>query len=181
MSGPVPILVLTGSPGSGKTTAARRLAGASPRGLHMITDDYYAWPAHKIDPTRPESKAQNEAIARAFCRAATAFQEAGYEVVIDGIVGPWMLPLVAEELRRSAATMAYAVLRVDLATAIERATARAGTPAPRRVVEQMHAEFADLGRFEANVVEARGLDPDAVVAWIQQNRERLLVPLASID
>ena len=168
-----PILVLTGSPGSGKTTAARLLAAASPHGLHLRTDDLFEWPAHKVDPTDPESRRQNEAVVRAFCRAASAFHEAGYEVVIDG---PWMLPLVGDELGRAGLGFDYAVLRVELETAISRGTGRSETPVPRRVVEQMHAGFEELGRFEAHALDARGLDPDAVVARIQRNRARLHIP-----
>ncbi len=176
-----PVLVLTGSPGSGKTTAARCYVADQPKGLHMTTDDFFLWPAHPVDPTQPESKSQNEAIVRAFCRAASAFHEAGYAVVLDGIVGPWMLPLVAEEFARADVDFAYAVLRIDLATAVQRGTGRGETPAPRRVIEQMHAAFSDLGVLEHHVLEAGGLAAPEVAAWLEANLENLRISPAEID
>lgn len=179
MSSP-PLLVLTGSPGSGKTTAARCYAAAHPMGLHLTTDDFFVWPAHPIDPTRIESKAQNEAIARSYCRAASAFQQAGYAVVLDGIVGPWMLPIVAEELASAGIEFSYAVLRIDLATAVARGTGRIETPAERRVIEQMHASFSDLGPFERHALDADGLAPEGVASWLEENLDRLRFSAADL-
>ena len=175
-----PLLILTGSPGSGKTRAARCYAAAHPMGLHLATDDFFVWPAHRIDPTQIESNAQNEAIARSYCRAASAFQEAGYAVVLDGIVGPWMLPIVAEELANAHIEFSYAVLRVDLDTAVARGTGRTETPAAQRVIEQMHASFSDLGPFERHVLDAEGLAPEDVASWLEENLERLRFSAADL-
>lgn len=165
-----PLLVLTGTPGAGKTTVAARFAAATPRGIHLSGDAFFDFLAHPIPPVKPESHAQNGVVMRAFARAAGAWAEGGYEVVLDGIVGPWFLPVVARELLPLGVVVDYAVLRVELAAACDRACGRAEKPAPEEVVRAMHRAFADLGDFEAHAIEVGGADPDAVAERVRRLR-----------
>ena len=73
------ILVVSGGLGTGKTTLARALAHAEPTGLHLVTDTFYEFPAHLVEPTTEESHGQNAAIMKAIGRAAAAFAEGGYD------------------------------------------------------------------------------------------------------
>jgi hypothetical protein len=99
MSAPPPIVIVSGCPGSGKTTLAKALALArGTKGVHLVSDVFYGFPAAPIDPTHPDSREQNTVIMRALARAARAFAEGGYHVVLDGIFGPWFLPVLQEEL-----------------------------------------------------------------------------------
>lgn len=148
------IVIVSGCPGSGKSTLARRLAQSSARGLHLDSDLFYGFPAAPIDPASPEARAQNTTVMRALARSARAFAEGGYDVFLDGVVGPWFLPLFREELR-GGPLLAYLVLRASEADALRRVRERDGA-GPSARVRRMHAAFADLGELAAHAVETSG-------------------------
>jgi predicted kinase len=150
---PTPVLVVTGSPGAGKTTVSRALAASSKRGVHLEGDAFYRFLPHLIAPTLPESRAQNTIIIQAIMRAAVAYGAGGYEVVVDGIFGPWFLPVVADELAPAGAPVDYVILRLDEERAVRRAAERASYPGEASMVRQMNAAFAAVGDHERHVIE----------------------------
>lgn len=168
------LTIITGSPGAGKTTLAARLAGESLQGVHVVGDTFYTFLAHPISPVLPESHAQNTAIIRATVRAAAALAEAGYEVFLDGIFGPWFLPVVIEELAGLHAEVRYLVLRVTLEEALRRVAGR-NPPGDENMVRKMHTAFASVGAYEAHVVETTQMSLDDVAAEFERVRENLLV------
>ena len=163
------ITIVTGSPGAGKTRFCRHAAKTHPRGLHLVSDVFYTFPAHPISPVLPESREQNAAVIAAATRAAAAFASRGYAVFLDGIVGPWFLPVVAAELESTAIPVEYVVLRVSLAEAIRRATTRA-QPGPEAVVRHMHAAFENLGAYPSHVLDTTALSIDDMVAEFSRRR-----------
>jgi predicted kinase len=162
-----PILVVSGSPGAGKTSVARRVSAADPRGLHLLSDVFYGFPAHPVDPTTPDSHAQNAAIVAAVMRAAATFAEADYAVVVDGVFGPWWLPQIAGALR--GCEVDYVLLRADLDEALQRATTRSEGADPR-AVRHMHRAFAEAEGFERHVLETGGVPLDDVVQRLEARR-----------
>lgn len=159
--------IISGSPGAGKTALAGRMALEKKLGVHMVTDLFYHFLARRIDPSTPEAHGQNQTVIRAFGRAACAFAQGGYDVYLDGIVGPWMLPVLAPEV--SGLDIDYVILRTDLATALARAEARGGqASASPEVVAKMHREFSDLGPYEAHVLETTGRGLDEIAAEYKQ-------------
>ena len=44
-----------------------------------------------IPPHLPESNEQNLVVIEAFLEAAKRYVRGGYDVIVDGIVGPWFL------------------------------------------------------------------------------------------
>mgnify|MGYP001774163421 FL=1 len=88
------IIVITGSPGTGKTTTASIVAKESDleKSVHMHTDDFYRYLSKgAIPPHLPESNEQNLVVIEAFLDAAKRYARGGYDVIVDGIIGPWFL------------------------------------------------------------------------------------------
>ena len=90
------ILVITGAPGTGKTTISSIIAKESDmeKSVHMHTDDFYHYLSkNAIAPHLPQSNAQNLVVIESFLEAAKRFARGGYDVIVDGIIGPWFLAL----------------------------------------------------------------------------------------
>jgi predicted kinase len=157
------LTIITGSPGAGKTTLAARLADQSPRGAHVVGDSFYTFLAHPLNPALPEAHQQNAAVITATVRAAAALAQGGYDVFLDGIFGPWFLPLILKELPVPDLDVDYVVLRVTLDEALRRVAARQGQH-EENVIRQMHSAFCDLGPYERHALETTRMTTDEVAA-----------------
>ena len=164
------IMIISGCLGTGKTTLSRALAQAAPTGLHFVTDTFYQFPAHPLDPTTDEAHTQNTTIIRAVGRAASAFVEGGYEVFLDGVIGPWFLPTLLREWD-AGIPVEYVILRASLAEELARVWRRDG-PATQTRVYNMHDAFEDLAKYEQHVIETTGRVPEEVYATCLARRHR---------
>lgn len=89
---PADIIILTGAPGAGKSTVARLLAQTYPKGVHVHTDDFWHYiVSGVIAPFLPGSDGQNQTVERVIAAVTREYACGGFTVVVDGIVGPWML------------------------------------------------------------------------------------------
>jgi adenylate kinase family enzyme len=180
------VLILTGPPGSGKTTVAHLVAERFERAVYLESDWFWTTIVRGfIPPWQPESADQNRAVLGAVAAAAAALASGGYTVVIDGIVGPWYLSLVADEMRRAGVETHYQVLRPRLDVALARATARKGEervpghPAltDEEPIRHMWQQFAELGEFERSVIDSSEMDPAETVELVwsrfQEGDDRL--------
>ncbi|WP_445082848.1 AAA family ATPase [Chelativorans sp. YIM 93263] len=145
------ILILTGTPGAGKTTTASALAalGGSPK-VHLHADDFWHFIKHgAVSPYLPEAHRQNEVVLDVLANVAAGYAKGGYFVIVDGIVGPWFL----EAFSTISLPTHYIVLRPSLETAIERCRLRGGDtlsdPAP---ITALHQQFSALGPLERHVL-----------------------------
>ncbi len=158
------ITVVSGTPGSGKTTLAATLAAAHSNGVHLETDVFFDFLSHSIDPSTPASRRQNEVIVSSYCAAAGAFAEGDYRVFVDGVIGPWWL----DDLRGYLPSFDYVLLHADLATTLERVEARRVSrqaSASARIVKAMHPQFERvLDQYARHVVDTTAFTPDDVVA-----------------
>ncbi len=84
------VVIVSGPPGSGKTTVSATLALGYERGVHLESDWFYeSIKSGFVAPWLPDAHSQNAAVMVAVADAAAAYADAGYTVVWDGIVGPW--------------------------------------------------------------------------------------------
>lgn len=157
------ITILTGCPGTGKTTVAALLAKSKPRGLHIPADVFYTFPAHPISPYRPAALEQNTDIIMAATQTAKAFAGRGYAVILDGIFGPWFLPVIVGTLGPADTRLSYVILQAPLEIALRRVQERVGHEKDH-VVRQLHAAFVDLGTYAKHVVDTASRDAAAVAA-----------------
>ncbi|MGV0812774.1 AAA family ATPase [Mycolicibacterium boenickei] len=157
------IIVLTGPPGSGKTTIARRVAQTYPRAVHLHTDDFWhAIVSGAIPPYRPEADAQNQTVLDVIAHAAFAYAAGGFTTLVDGIVGPWMLHHFQELMgRHPRIPVHYIVLRPGRETALSRATSREGPNAltdPGPILD-LWDQFADLGPLNCHALDTSDEGP----------------------
>lgn len=161
------ILVLTGPPGSGKTTTSRALAEepGSPK-VHLHSDDFWHFIKNgAIPPYLPEAHEQNAVVMGVLASVAEGYAKGGYFVVVDGIIGPWFL----RSFKAVAVPVHYVVLRPPLEVAIRRCQERGGNtltdPGP---ITALHQQFASLEQLEQHALSTDGQDRQATLGMVSR-------------
>ena len=148
------IIVITGSPGTGKTTTASIVAKESDmdKSVHMHTDDFFHYLSKgAIPPHLPESNKQNLVVIEAFLEAAKRYARGGYDVIVDGIVGPWFLePWKA--LAQEDYEVHYIVLRASKKETMKRAVERS------KLDRKTNIELVETVSLIVNVVVSMTFD-----------------------
>lgn len=154
-----PILILTGAPGTGKTSVARILARRFKLAVHIEGDRFFHFiESGYIEPWKPAAHEQNTVVMRTVATAAASYADAGYFTIIDAIVSPrWFLKPTRDWLHARGHQSAYVVLRAPLDVCAARlAQRRGGELRDSAVVEQLWREFADLGTLDRHAIDAGG-------------------------
>ena len=165
------IVMLSGSPGTGKSTISQMLAtnAASDKSVHIEVDDFWQSICKGyIHPWLDDSGNQNETVVEAVVASVKSFSAGGYEVFVAGTIGPWFLePWM--EIAKTGIDVRYIVLRPDQETTIKRATHRPQReffPLNTDAVKNVWDSFTNLGRYEAHVLDTTGQSASESVAIV---------------
>lgn len=163
-----PVLILTGPPGVGKTTAAAILAERATPSVHLEADAFFRFVRSGfVEPWKPESHEQNSLVMDIVAEAATAYAAGGYFTVVDGIVIPrWFLGPLRDRLRSAGLGAAYAAMRAPLPACEARLREREDLFDPEAIV-RLWTAFEDLGELEGNAVDVTGLSPVEAAAAVE--------------
>jgi energy-coupling factor transporter ATP-binding protein EcfA2 len=165
------LLIVTGPPGAGKSTAAALLVEHREPSVLVEGDDFFRFLRRgRIEPWLAASQVQNEVVTEAAGAATGRFAAGGYWTVYDGVVGPWFLArfVAATGLAR----VHYVVLLPSVDTCVDRVATRLGhgftdEPATR----QMHDAFASAVLPDGHVIREAAASTSALVETIVERVE----------
>jgi hypothetical protein len=155
---------------------SRLVAGRLDHGACIESDWFWSTIVNGfIPPWEPEADGQNRTVLRAMAAVAGVFARGQYPVVVDGIIGPWYLDIVTQELDGTGIDLHYFVLRPSLPIALARAVGRAGqeerVPGHGHLIDEepirfMWERFSRLGEYERHVIDSSDLDSEQTAALV---------------
>jgi adenylate kinase family enzyme len=173
------LVVVTGPPGAGKSTAAREVSARFERSAVVTGDSFFAFVDQGfLAPWRAEAHEQNEVVITAAAAAAGTLATGGYTVVYDGVVDPRFLPTFA--VATGLPHLHYVVLLPPEETCVERVRSRVGHGfTDLEATRHMFAQFGGADLEERHVIrstEAAEVIASDVVARLENRSAQVSVP-----
>jgi shikimate kinase len=172
------LLLLTGSPGCGKTTVAPLVADRHEPSACLDLDWFFAKVRRgAVEPWKEKAHGQNRVVLTAAAEAVTAFAEGGYFTVAEGVVYPFMLDLFAAACEPHGIVLNYAVLRAPIGVVQQRVQDRrveprhSGALADAVVVNDLWKQFESQGVEERHRVDSGARELEAVAEEIDRRLE----------
>jgi broad-specificity NMP kinase len=169
------LLLLTGSPGCGKTTIAPLVADHASPSACLDLDWFFAKIRQgAVAPWLEEAHQQNRVVLSAAASAVATFSAGGYFTVAEGILFPFMIDLFVSACEPLGIDLHYAVLRAPLPVVLARVQSRTVEPehfgalADAAVVDDLWTQFERHGVAAQHCVDAGERTPDAIADEIYQ-------------
>ena len=166
---PGQLLLLTGSPGCGKSTVAPLVADDAPLSVCLDLDWFFAKVrSGALEPWQEAAHQQNRVVLSAAASAVATFTAGGYFTVADGILYPFMLDLFVSACEPLGIELNYAVLSAPLSVVLSRVQTRTiepehfGALADERVVEDLWRKFEEHDLERRHWVEVDDRSPDVI-------------------
>jgi broad-specificity NMP kinase len=178
-TGPAPLLLLTGSPGCGKTTVAPLVADRHQLSVCLDIDWFFAKLRRgALEPWSEEAHSQNRVVLHAAAEAVAAFAAGRYFTVAEGILYPFMLDLFAAACEPRGIMMHFAVLRAPIDLVQQRARDRttepehAGALADADVIDDLWTQFESHRVEERHRIDVGTRGPVEVAEEIDRRLKR---------
>ena len=167
------ITIITGSPGTGKSTIAKNVAELSyaKKSVLIHTDDFYHYLIKgAIPPHKKEASEQNRIVINVLLATVREFASNGFHVIVDGIIGPWFID-PWKDLANTGYKVNYFILRATKKETIKRAINRSKLTREENIelVEVMWNQFNNLGQYEKNVIISTELNINETAEKIIKN------------
>jgi len=170
---PGQLLLLTGSPGCGKTTIAPLVADQAALSVSLDLDWFFAkLRSGALEPWRHDAHQQNRVVLSAVASAVATFTAGGYFTVAEGILYPFMLDLFVNACKPLGIEINYAVLSAPLSIVLSRVQSRRAEPqhadvlADERVVEDLWKMFEEDSLEARHRVDVAVGSPTVIAAEI---------------
>jgi predicted kinase len=170
---PGQLLLLTGSPGCGKTTIAPLVADHAPLSVCLDLDWFFAkLRSGALEPWSGEAHQQNRVVLSAAASAVATFTAGGYFTVADATFYPFMLDLFVNACKPLGIELNYAVLRAPLPVVLSRVQLRRAEPqhtgalADEAVVENLWRTFEEHDLDARHRVDVAERSPEEIAEEI---------------
>ena len=151
------VIVVSGPPGSGKSTVAKMLSDLYDPSALVVGDAFFSFLVRgAIDPWLPEADAQNRVVLDAAAAACGRLAQ-GCTVVYDGVLWP---PYLWEFTKLVGRPIHYAVLLPSLEVCLERVRTRTGHPFSDEAAASHMWHAFDAKRGGLHTLDTTGSPPE---------------------